>query len=105
MNKSQRLTAALNSNTGRNADSNVRERVFRCVANASKSAPHSVPQMVTRLGKQGIEVTPVTVNNHLRALNRLGLCEVVGKAPAEGRGRPPAIWGLTDAGQEVAELR
>ncbi len=105
MNKRQRLTAALVSKTGRNADSTVREKVFRCVANASKNAPHSVPQMVARLGKQGHEVSAVTVNNHLRALSRLGICEVVGKAPAEGRGRPAAIWGLTEAGQGVAELR
>lgn len=105
MNKRQRLQSALVSSTGRKADLATREQVFRCVASAAKNAPHTVPAMVSRLGKRGNEVNAVTVNNHLRALNRLGLCEVVGSAPAEGRGRPAAIWGLTDAGQEVAALR
>ena len=61
--------------------------------------------MVARLSKRGIEATPVSVNNHLRAMAQLGLIQIVGKAETEGRGRPAAIWGLTESGQEVAELR
>lgn len=105
MNKRQRLLAAIVPAVGRKCDLETREQVFRCVASAAKNAPHTVPQMVSRLAKRGNEVSAVTVNNHLSGLRRLGLCEVVGQAEQEGRGRPPAIWGLTEAGQEVAELR
>lgn len=101
--KREKLTAALNFKTGRNAASDVREQVFRAVA--AKNCPGTVPAIQSRLASKGHEVTAVTVNNHLRALAKLGICEQQGTLAPERRGRPGFVWGLTAYGQEVAELR
>lgn len=104
MNKRQRLQSALVSQIGRKADIDTREQIFRCVASNAKNAPRTVQAMVSKLAKNGNQVSAVTVNNHLRSMRDLNLCKVVGSA-SQGRGRAGAVWGLTEKGQELALLR